>query len=148
MQTRKISLTKLTFAFVTFLLVASFCFVLPTMTTSEKVKLSAATNSVTVTFTGFPTNGSVNPFCSIRFLKSDGTTYNAMLTDDGSFNLSGAAGKLEITVPMYSKVTGTGLPTPIQNNCTYYVDITTSTDLTALTVTYTDQGYFSSTTII
>ena len=147
MQTTKITITRMTFAIVAIILVVGLCFTLPKMDTNKNINLSAATNTVSVSFVGFPTNNSVSPFCAVRFLKTNGTTVNAMLTANGSFNLGGVAGKLEITVPMYSKITST-LPTHIQNNCTYYIDITTSTTLSSITITYTDQGYFSSTTII
>ncbi len=146
MQTRKIS-SKLTLILYTILAVfVCLSAVAITTTSNQSMTTQAAVNQVTVSFSEFNDVG-VKPYCVVTFYKTSGTvnSFSQLFKTDGNFNLGGATGKLEITVPMYCSVTG--LTGATQNGSTYYIDVTSNTTLTAITVTFNDQGYFGGNTL-
>ena len=150
MQTRKIS-SKLTLILYSILAVfVCLSAVAITTTSNQSMTTQAAVNQVTVSFSEFNDVG-VKPYCVVTFYKTSGTvnSFSQLFKTDGNFNLGGATGKLEITVPMYCSATFAGISADDyeQNGSTYYIDVTSNTTLTAITVTFNDQGYFGGNTL-
>ena len=147
MQTRKIS-SKLTLILYSILAVfVCLSAVAITTTSNQSMTTQAAVSQVTVKFSGF-NNVGVKPYCVVTFynITTPASSISQIFTSTNStFNLGGATGKLEITVPMYCSVTG--LTGATQNGTTYYIDVTSNTTLTAITVTFNDQGYFGGNTL-
>lgn len=130
---------------------------------TNAINSQAAVSNVDITFEKCP--DTVTPFCIIKFYPSENNNnwYSSVLTFtnfqinsttqvresiiNDAFSLSGT-GKLEITVPMYCSITE-GLPSDaIHNGSTYYVDVDSETSISAIKITYDDQGYFGGTVII
>lgn len=147
MQMNKIS--KISFAVLIALVgVIAFCIGYICYSSDKNITTQAAVDSVDVVFEGFP--DTVQEYCVVTFYNEDGNTVNAVLTtSNSSFSLGNAIGKLEVTVPMYTSITA-GLPGSgvIKNGSTYYIDISSSTTLSSITITYQDMGYFGSTVVI
>ena len=150
MQTRKIS-SKLTLILYSILAVfVCLSAVAITTTSNQSMTTQADVSSVQVSFNGFNSVG-VKPYCVVTFY--DATTSSSsktqLITTNGNYNLGGTTGKLEITVPMYCSATFAGISADDyeQNGSTYYIDVKSSTTLTAITVTFNDQGYFGGNTL-
>ena len=146
MQMSKISKIGMSLA-MALIAITALCISVLCYTNDKSITSQAAVDSVSVTFAGFP--DTIQEYCVVTFFNVDGNTVNAVLTTNGTFSLGNAIGKLEVTVPMYTSITA-GLPSSgvTKNGSTYYIDISSSTTLTNLTITYQDMGYFGSTVVL
>lgn len=142
MQMKKISLKSMMFAILGFVLVACLAITLPLTMSSEQVAETNADYGFSVTFNGFGDNA--NKFCVATLIKSDGSMSTQVLKANGNVSLSGA-GKLELTIPMYSKISTTGL-TYTQNGSTYYFDVASS--VPNLTITFEEKGYLGGAVVV
>ena len=147
MESRKLSLKTMIALIASICLVLCFMVAMPLLTKTEKSNVSAATSSITINFSGFDaTDASVKQFCVVKYLRSGGVFTSQIVTSSQTIPVA-SGGKVELTVPMYCSVTFNSTTGVNQNNNTYYIDTTTATVTTA-TITYSDKGYFGSTTIV
>ena len=161
MQTKKLSFARIiAMALCAIVFAAAFTIPLATQQKSaESVSAAGAAKTVTVTFSGFPTN--VVPYVVVRFSyletvgdKETTNVISKVITSntETSMNIGNVAGKLEINYPLYSTISnfvGTGLTkttTGSSANSFVTYDGTLTSNIN-FTVTFNDNGYFAGTTI-
>ncbi len=158
MQTKKCSVTKFV-AMALCALVFAFALALPMLQNDAKDvgSVSAATASVSITFSGFDkANNTVNnqvvagikPYAVVTFIGSNGAVDTHLITANGTVSpTSGftATGKIEVNYPMYSTINGT--KEAVGTGASFASYYSTSGTLN-LTITFNDKGWFAGTTII